>query len=83
MGEPGLPLLGKSLEMIREGWASSREMRDKYGDVFWSHTFGVNVVSVVGADAVQEVLQNKGKVKSDKVNVRFADVACANRYSTS
>ena len=64
MGEVGLPVVGKSLQMIREGWASSREMHEKYGEVFWARAFGVDVVWALGPDAVQQVLQNKGKVYS-------------------
>ena len=64
MGELGLPVLGKTLEMIREGWDSSPVMHEKYGDVFWVRAFGTRVAMVIGPDAVQEVLQNKGKVYS-------------------
>jgi len=71
MGERGLPGIGKSLQMIRDPDAFAGEMHAKYGDVFWSHSFGVNVVSVIGPDAVQEVLQNKGKVFSQDGWVYF------------
>ncbi len=71
MGEPGLPLLGKSLQMIRKGEALSRSMHVKYGDVFWSRAFGRKMVFVIGADAAQEVLQNKGKVFSQSGWVYF------------
>ncbi|KAA1426962.1 cytochrome P450 [Nocardioides antri] len=64
MGELGLPVLGKTLEMIREGWDSTPEMHEKYGDVFWVRAFGTKVALAIGPDAVQEVLQNKGKVYS-------------------
>jgi cytochrome P450 len=64
MGERGLPVLGKTLEMIRDGWDSSPEMHEKYGDVFWVRAFGTRVAMVIGPDAVQEVLQNKGKIYS-------------------
>jgi cytochrome P450 len=71
MGERGLPGIGNSLQMIRDPDAFAREMHAKHGDVFWSHAFGVDVVSVVGPDAVQEVLQNKGKVFSQDGWVYF------------
>ena len=64
MGEAGLPVVGKSLEMIREGWDSSQEMFDKYGEVFWVRAFGTRIALAVGPDAVQEILQNKSKVYS-------------------
>jgi cytochrome P450 len=71
MGERGLPGIGKSLRMIRDPEALMRDMHAKYGDIFWSHSFGVRIVSAVGPDAVQEVLQNKGKVFSQEGWVYF------------
>jgi cytochrome P450 len=64
LGERGLPVVGKSLQMIREGFVSSREMHAKYGTVFWARAFGADVVWALGAEPVQEVLQNKDKVYS-------------------
>jgi cytochrome P450 len=71
MGEHGLPGIGKSLEMIRDPYTLAREMHAKYGDVAWNHTFGVKMVSAVGPDAVQEILQNKDKVYSQDGWVYF------------
>ena len=71
MGERGLPGIGKSLRMIRDPDALAEEMHAKFGDVFWTHSFGANIVSAIGADAVQEVLQNKGKVFSQDGWVYF------------
>jgi cytochrome P450 len=71
MGERGLPLVGKSLAMIREGEAAGLRMREKYGEVFWSRAFGTNVVTAVGPDVVQEILQNKDKVYSQDGWVYF------------
>ena len=71
IGEHGLPGIGKSLQFIRDPDALAAEMHAKYGDVFWSHSFGVDIVSAIGPDAVQEVLQNKGKVYSQDGWVYF------------
>lgn len=71
MGERGLPGVGKSLQMIREGEAVGLRMQAKYGDVFWGNAFGANIVTAVGPDAVQEVLQNKDKVFSQDGWVYF------------
>jgi len=71
MGERGLPGIGKSLEMIRNPEPLVRDMHAKHGDVFWTNAFGVNIVSAVGPDAVQEVLQNKGKIFSQDGWVYF------------
>lgn len=64
IGERGLPLMGKTLEMIRNGFHAAGVMNDKYGDVYWSRAFATDVVWAIGPDAVQEVLQNKGKIYS-------------------
>jgi cytochrome P450 len=71
MGERGLPLIGKSLVMIRDGEVAGLRMREKYGDIFWSNAFGTKIVSAIGPDAVQEVLQNKDKVYSQDGWVYF------------
>ncbi|KAA1419295.1 cytochrome P450 [Nocardioides humilatus] len=71
MGERGLPLVGKSLKMIREGEQTAYVMRDKYGDVFWTNAFGTKMVFAVGPEAVQAILQNKGKVYSQDGWVYF------------
>jgi cytochrome P450 len=63
-GEPGLPGLGKTLALIRHGEALSKELHEKYGQVFWTNAFGTRIVWAIGPDAVQEVVQNKGKVYS-------------------
>jgi len=63
-GEPGLPLLGKTMQVLREGQQTAVEYYEKYGPVFWSNSFGQRIVWVVGPDAVQEVLQNKSKTYS-------------------
>ncbi len=64
MGERGLPLMGKTLTLIRDGFHVAGGMQEKYGDVFWSRAFATDIVWAIGPDAVQEVLQNKGKVYS-------------------
>ncbi len=64
LGERGLPGIGKTIELIREGENAARHYHDKYGDVFWARAFGTKTVWVVGPEAVQEVVQNKGKVYS-------------------
>src|ERR1700758_669717 len=64
MGEPGLPVLGKSLELLREGQQVTLEYYSKYGGVFWTGAFGTKIVWVYTPDAIQQVLANKGKVYS-------------------
>jgi cytochrome P450 len=71
MGERGLPGVGKSLEFIRDGEQGALRMARKYGPIYWGRLFGANIVSAVGPDAVQEILQNKDKAYSQDGWVYF------------
>jgi cytochrome P450 len=64
MGEPGLPVIGKTVKMLREGQANTVEFYEKYGTVFWVGSFGQKMVYVLGAEEAQQVLTNKEKVWS-------------------
>jgi cytochrome P450 len=64
LGERGLPVLGKTLEVLREGQQQAIEYYVKYGGVFWSNAFGVKLVWVMSPEAVQQVLTNKEKIYS-------------------
>jgi cytochrome P450 len=64
MGERGLPLLGKTLKVLREGQQLAVDYYPKYGGVFWSSAFGTKLVWVMTPDAIQQVLSNKDKVYS-------------------
>ena len=64
MGEPGLPVIGKTVKMLREGQANTVEFYEKYGTVFWVGSFGQKMVYVLGAEEAQQVLTNKAKVWS-------------------
>jgi cytochrome P450 len=65
-GDPGLPVLGHSLEMLRLGLDYAMKRYEQYGPVSWVRAFGVNVVSASGPDATQVVLANKDKAYSQK-----------------
>jgi cytochrome P450 len=64
MGERGLPLLGKTLKILRDGQQHTVEYYQKYGGVFWNGAFGTKIVWVIAPDQVQQVLANKDKVYS-------------------
>jgi cytochrome P450 len=64
LGEPGLPLVGKTLKLLREGQQVTLEYYPKYGGVFWTGAFGTKIVWVIAPDAIQQVLANKDKVYS-------------------
>jgi cytochrome P450 len=71
MGEKGLPGVGKTFEILRDGLEAAQRTHAKYGEISWSNAFGTNMVWALGADAVQEVLQNKSKVYSQDGWVYF------------
>jgi len=60
-GEPGLPVLGKSLDFLRHGMAFSAAYREKYGDVFWSNSFGRKAVWVMSPEGAKEVLATRAR----------------------
>jgi cytochrome P450 len=60
-GEPGLPYLGKSLDFLRHGMVFSADYRDKYGDVFWTNSFGRRAVWVLSPEGAKEVLTTRAK----------------------
>lgn len=64
MGERGFPVLGNTLELIRQGFTAAQRLHAKYGDISWSHAFGVDMIWVIGAEGAQQVMQNKDKVFS-------------------
>jgi cytochrome P450 len=64
MGEPGLPAIGKSMEIMRNGFAAAAKFYDAYGTVAWSNAFGRKIVWAMGPETVQEVLTNKSKAFS-------------------
>jgi cytochrome P450 len=65
-GDPGLPLLGHSLEMLRLGLGYAMRRYEQYGPVSWVRAFGVNVVSACGPEATQVVLANRDKAYSQQ-----------------
>src|SRR5688500_8821808 len=65
-GEPGLPLIGKSLELLRNPAAVSDHMVKHYGMVYWTNAFGRASVSMLGRDANEFVLMDRDKNFSSK-----------------
>jgi cytochrome P450 len=64
MGERGLPLLGKTLRLLREGQQHTVAYYQKYGGVFWNSAFATKIVWVIAPEQIQQVLNNKDKVYS-------------------
>lgn len=65
-GEDGLPIVGDTLELLRDPPAYSRKMFERYGSVYHSHNFGKVNVALLGADANELVLFNKDKIFSSE-----------------
>jgi cytochrome P450 len=64
MGEPGLPVVGQFVKMVRQGEQHALDQYACYGPVYWARAFGQDIVWVVGPEASKQVLANKGKVFS-------------------
>ncbi|MEN3951404.1 cytochrome P450 [Iodidimonas sp. SYSU 1G8] len=65
-GEAGLPLVGKSLELLRDPARVSKEMVSKYGKVYWSNAFGRTNVTLLGPEANEFVLMDRDRNFSSK-----------------
>jgi cytochrome P450 len=65
-GDPGLPLVGHGMEMLRLGMNYAMKRYRTHGPVSWVGAFGVKVVSASGPEATQEVLANRDKAYSQQ-----------------
>ena len=65
-GDPGLPLLGHSLEMLRLGVRYGLKRYETHGPVSWVRAFGITIVAAAGPEAAQVVLANKDKAYSQQ-----------------
>lgn len=60
-GEPGLPLVGKTLDFLRHGMAFSTQYRERHGEVFWTTAFGRRSVWVMSPEGAKEVLTTRAR----------------------
>jgi cytochrome P450 len=58
MGDPGPPVLGHTLDFLRDQLGSAHRFRARYGNVFWTYGLGTRIISVLGPDAIGTVLAN-------------------------
>ena len=65
-GEPGPPVIGKTLMFMRYGPALSLEQYARFGPVSWTSIFGMKVCTVIGPEAAHQVLVNKDKAFSQQ-----------------
>lgn len=60
-GESGLPIIGKTFPLLKDPVALGEYMTTKYGNVYWMNSFGKKVISLIGPEANEFVLMDKGK----------------------
>jgi cytochrome P450 len=64
-GEPGLPIVGHTLHLMRDPLHWNRYFYDRYGPVAWTDVFGIRMVSAAGPDAAERVMVNRDKAFSN------------------
>src|SRR3954468_11591511 len=66
MGTAGLPLIGNSLEIAGDNLWLARDQMERFGELSWTYAFGITTVSVLGPEAIGEVLANRDKAFSNE-----------------
>src|SRR3954468_12286757 len=66
MGTAGLPLIGNSLEIVGDTLPLARQQMERFGELSWTYAMGINTVSVLGPEAIGEVLANRDKAFSNE-----------------
>lgn len=64
LGDPGVHLLGHTLDYIRFGADFTRERYERLGSVSWMGAFGTKMVVIAGPDATREALTSEAKAFS-------------------
>jgi len=60
-GEKGLPFLGNTLSMLKDPVSFSKRMQKEYGSVYRNNIFFRDTVNLVGPEANEFLLMDKGK----------------------
>ncbi|MDL9935940.1 cytochrome P450 [Gordonia sp. ABSL1-1] len=66
MGDGGLPYLGNTLQMLADPLAVSMRRFEEYGPVSWSGSLGMNLVTLVGPEAIECAWMNREKAFSSE-----------------
>jgi cytochrome P450 len=66
MGDPGVPVVGHTLEFLHDGLRHARRYHARFGTVFWLNALGGRWVQVLGPDALESVLANRDRAFSNK-----------------
>ncbi len=67
MGDPGLPVVGHTLEFLHDGLRHARDYHQRLGTVFWLNALGGRWVQVLGPDGLETVLTNRDRAFSSKL----------------
>ncbi|GAA2419593.1 cytochrome P450 [Actinomadura vinacea] len=60
-GQPGVPYIGNTLQVMRQPFKVARRRYDQFGPVSWGWLLGQRTVTVQGAEAAEVVLVNRDK----------------------
>ncbi|MFY9616385.1 MAG: cytochrome P450 [Candidatus Dormiibacterota bacterium] len=63
-GDPGPPVVGYTFMSMRDPIGGALARYEQHGPVSWSRVFGIDVVSVFGGDAIEEVMMNRDRAYS-------------------
>ncbi|WP_067491950.1 cytochrome P450 [Actinomadura hibisca] len=61
VGEPGVPLVGNTLQVMRNPFRVARQRYEQFGPVTWGWLLGQRTVTVQGPEAAEAVLVNRDK----------------------
>ena len=67
MGDPGMPVVGRTLEFLHDGLRHARRYHEQLGTVFWLNALGGRWVQVLGPDGLETVLANRDRAFSNKL----------------
>jgi cytochrome P450 len=67
LGDPGIPIVGHTLEFLHDGLRHARDYYARFGTVFWLNALGGQWVQVLGPDALETVLVNRERAFSNKL----------------
>ncbi|HEX5193111.1 MAG TPA: cytochrome P450 [Solirubrobacteraceae bacterium] len=65
-GDPGPPLIGYSLSLLTDVLRHARRRYERYGPVSWSGGVDRPAVSILGPDAIEEVLADRDRAISNR-----------------
>jgi cytochrome P450 len=67
MGDPGMPVLGHTIEFLHDGLRHVRLYHARFGTVFWLNAMGGCWVQVIGPSALETVLLNRDGAFSNQL----------------